>query len=81
MSHESPHQPPHPLRARIIGAVLLILGGGCVYWFTQHVNDTLLAVGFPRAWAGAPALLGAALFGITGGFMLILRRFSPAWAC
>ena len=61
---------------RIIGALLLAAGGVCVFLFTQHVNDTLLSFGFPRAWAGASALLGAAFCGITGGFLLAQRRFS-----
>ena len=76
MTAESPQHPPHPMRARIAGILLLLLGGGCAYLFTLYSNFTLARFGFPRAWAGAPTLLGAAFCGINGGFMLAQRRFS-----
>ena len=72
------HPHPHSGRARIAGAVLLALGGVCAYLFTEHSGGTLARFGFPRAWAGAPILLGAAFCGITGGFLLVQRRFSLA---
>src|SRR5438132_9294297 len=67
---------PHPLRARIAGIALLALGGACAYLFTIYSNGTLARFGFPRAWAGAPILLGATFCGINGGFLLAQRRFS-----
>src|SRR5579862_3671080 len=73
-SNASPAE--HPLRARIAGVVLLTMGGGFAYLFTEHSNGTLARFGFPRAWAGAPILLGATFCGINGGFLLAQRRFS-----
>src|SRR5689334_4009450 len=50
--------------------------GVLMYLFAVYSNQTLARFGFPRAWAGTPFLLGAAFCGITGGFLLVQRRFS-----
>ena len=74
----NPPLPKHAVIARIAGIGFLVLACVCLYCFTLYDHSTLARFGFPKAWAGAPFLLGAGFLGISGAFLLVQRRFSLA---
>lgn len=61
---------------RLLGVLLLGISAAFMYQFVRTPTGGI--PGFPHAWRGGPLILGASFFGISGGFLLLQRRFSLA---
>lgn len=62
------------LKSRVVGMLLVCIGGGFLYYFIQAPTGSL--PGFAQIWRGGPFLLGASFFSITGFFLILQKRFS-----
>ena len=67
---------PTAHKMRLLGVMMLGVCAACMYQFVKTPTGGI--PGYPQAWRGGPLILGASFFGISGGFLLIQRRFSLA---